>query len=64
MHARLSPRNRTGNSYDAMSAIIRAAQAAGYSKLKNMNKELSAFAVHQTVVLLQTVTRVTLTHAQ
>ena len=47
-----------------MSAIIRAAQAAGYSKLKNMNKELSAFAVHQTVVLLQTVTRVTLTHAQ
>ena len=42
MHARLSPRNRTGNSYDAMSAIIRAAQAAGYSKLKNINKALSS----------------------
>ncbi|PNW87871.1 hypothetical protein CHLRE_01g005300v5 [Chlamydomonas reinhardtii] len=30
------------NSYDAMSAIIRAAQAAGYSKLKNINKALSS----------------------
>ncbi|KAG2435446.1 hypothetical protein HYH02_011946 [Chlamydomonas schloesseri] len=30
------------SAYDGMSAIIRAAQAAGYSKLKNINKELSS----------------------
>ncbi|KAG2422392.1 hypothetical protein HXX76_016078 [Chlamydomonas incerta] len=31
-----------GSGYDAMSAIIVAAQKAGYSKLKNINKELSS----------------------